>query len=187
MDVLMAALVAALLTQVSDRTPWAAAALADRYDNKGVVIAGVALALAFGNALGAIGGMVVAPMLSPNAQGLLLALALLSGGVAGFWPIKPAKVPSWRLGAFGSSFVAVAMLGFGDRMQFITAALAAQATTPAFAAIGATIGSIAVTVPAILLGEKGMRKLPTTALRLVAAAVLMVAGAVQALSALRLI
>jgi putative Ca2+/H+ antiporter (TMEM165/GDT1 family) len=187
MDALMAALVAALLTQASDRTPWAAAGLGDRYEHKGAVIAGVALALAFGNALGAVGGVVVAPMLSPNAQGLLLALALLSGGVAGFWPTRPAKARGWRLGAFGSSLVAVAVLGFGDRTQFVTAAFATQATTPAFAAIGATIGSVAVTVPAILLGERGLRKLPTTALRLGAAAVLTLAGAVQALSALRLI
>ena len=48
----MAAIVAALLAQVSDRTPWAVAALGDRYDEKGAVIAGVALALAFGNAVG---------------------------------------------------------------------------------------------------------------------------------------
>ncbi|WP_201294192.1 TMEM165/GDT1 family protein, partial [Escherichia coli] len=75
----MAAIVAALLAQVSDRTPWAVAALGDRYDEKGAVIAGVALALAFGNAVGVVGGILVAPMLSPNAQGLLLALAMLSG------------------------------------------------------------------------------------------------------------
>ncbi len=183
----MAAIVAALLAQVSDRTPWAVAALGDRYDEKGAVIAGVALALAFGNAVGVVGGILVAPMLSPNAQGLLLALAMLSGGVAGFWPSKPAKARRWRLGPFGSSLVAVGVLGFGDRTQFITAAFATQATTPAFAGIGATIGSLAVTVPATLLGERGLRKLPTTALRLGAATVLTLAGAVQALSALRLI
>lgn len=183
----MAALVAALLTQVSDRTPWAVAKLGDRYAQKGAVIAGVALALALGNTAGVVGGMLVAPMLSPNAQALLLALALLSAGVAGLWPTKPAKGRGWRLGAFGSSLGVVVMLGLGDRMQFITAAFATQATTPAFAAIGATIGSVAVNVPAILLGERGLRKLPTTALRLGTAAVLTLAGVVEALSALRLI
>lgn len=183
----MAALVAALLIHLSDRTPWATAALGDRYPAKGAVIAGTSLALAFGNVLGMVGGIVVAPMLSPNAQALLLALALLSGGVGGFWPVKRATSQRWRVGPFGSSLVAVAMLGFGDRTQFVTAAFAAQATTPVFAAIGATLGSVAVNIPAILLGERGLRTMPVAAVRLGAAAVLTLAGAVQALSALRLI
>jgi putative Ca2+/H+ antiporter (TMEM165/GDT1 family) len=187
MDALMAALVAALLTPASDRTPWTAALLGDAHASKGAVIAATALALAFGNALGVVGGIVVAPLLSPNARDLLLAFALLSAGASACWPIKPAKLREWRLGAFVTSLLAIGTLGFGDRTQFITAALAARSTTPALAAVGATIGALAVNVPAILLGTRELRKAPTTALRFAAAAVLILFGAVQGLGALRLI
>ncbi len=184
----MAALVAALLTQASDRTPWAAAALGDRFaNNKGAVIAASALALALGNAIGVVGGMLVAPALSPNAQNLLLALALVSGGVTAFWPIKRDKPRGSRGGVFLVTLLTIALLGFGDRMQFITAALAARSATPALAAVGATIGALAVVVPATLLGEGKLRRLPTNPLRLIAAALLTVAGVVQGLGALRLI
>ena len=188
MDALMAALVAALLTQASDRTPWAAALLGDRYSSaKGVVIVAALLALAAGNALGVVGGIVVAPLLSPNARNLLLAVALFSGGITAFWPPKPPKVRDWKIGAFAGSLSSIGMLGFGDRMQFITAALAARSETPALAAVGATIGALAILVPATLLGERKLRALPTHAIRIGAAALLTVAGAVQGLSALRLI
>ncbi len=183
----MAALVAALLTQASDRTPWTAAMLGDRYANKGAVVAATACALALGNALGVVGGVLVKPMLSPNARDLLLAVALVSGGITAFWPIKRAKQREGRGGAFLASLIAVGLLGFGDRMQFITAALATRSETPALAAVGATIGALAVTIPAIVLGERKLRRLPTTALRLIAATLLTVVGAVQGLAALRLI
>lgn len=187
MDALMAALVAALLTQASDRTPWTAALLGDRYSGKGAVIAGTAVALILGNTLGVVGGVIVAPLLSPNARDLLLALALFSGGVTAFWPPKSPKSGTWRLGAFASSVVAVALLGFGDRMQFVTAALAARSTTPALAAVGAVVGALAVNIPAILLGERRWRRLPVAALRIGAAALLTIGGAIQGLAALRLI
>lgn len=183
----MAALVAALLTQASDRMPWTAALLGDRYRSKGAVIAAAVLALGVGNALGVVAGILVSPLLSPNARDLLLALALASGGVTAFWPPKPARVRNLRLGAFGSSLLALGLLGFGDRMQFVTAALAARSDTPALAAVGATIGALAVVVPAILLGERAWRRAPTTALRIGAAALLTVWGVVQGLGALRLI
>ena len=183
----MAALVAALLTQTSDRTPWAAAMLGDRYRHKGGVAAAAILALAAGNALGVAGGIVVAPLLSPNARDLLLALALFSGGITALWPPKPPKVRDWRIGAFAGSLWSLGLLGFGDRMQFMTAALAARSDTPALAAVGATLGALAVVIPTILLGERKLRTLPVAALRIGAAALLTVAGAVQGLAALRLI
>lgn len=183
----MAALVAALLTQAGDRTPWTAALLGDRYASKAAVIAGTALALALGNAIGVVGGVLIAPILSPNARDLLLAFALLSAGCSGMWPIKPAKKRDWRVGAFLGSLAAIGMLGFGDRTQFITAALAARSTTPALAAVGATIGALVINVPAILLGDRALRKAPTTVLRFATSAVLIVWGTVQGLGALRLI
>lgn len=188
MDALMAALVAALLTQASDRTPWFAAMLGTRFAGRAAVIAGTVLALAVGNGVAAVAGMLVAGQMSPNARDLLLALALLSAGTTAFWPVKPPPSrDGWRIGAFLTSLFGVLLLAVADRTQFITAALAARSDAPALAAVGATLGASVVNVTAIMIGEAGWRKLPMIPLRIGIGVVLCVVGAIQALSALRLI
>ncbi len=95
----MAALVAAALAQVGDRTAWLAAILADRYRRPGLVIALAALALALAGGIAAAGGALLAPLLSPNAKQLMLALALLLQGGGALFPAKlPDRLDRWRLG-----------------------------------------------------------------------------------------
>ncbi|CUS46097.1 Probable transmembrane protein [hydrothermal vent metagenome] len=188
MDALMAAFVAAILAQASDRTPWLTAILSTRFARPGAVIAGTAIALAIINAIGAIGGAIIGPRMVPNAQTLLLAVALILGGGSALFPIKPPdRLSGWRIGAFLTSLFGVAILGFGDRTQFITAALAARSPTPALAAVGATIGAIVVNVAAILAGEEARRKLPLAAIRITIGILFLVVGAILGFSALRLI
>ncbi|WCM26370.1 TMEM165/GDT1 family protein [Sphingomonas sp. QA11] len=184
----MAAFVAAILAQASDRTPWLTAILSTRFARPGAVIAGTAIALAIINAIGAIGGAIIGPRMVPNAQTLLLALALILAGGSALFPIKPPdRLSGWRIGAFLTSLVGVAILGFGDRTQFITAALAARSPTPALAAVGATIGAIVVNVAAILTGEEARGKLPLAAIRITIGILFLVVGAILGFSALRLI
>ena len=184
----MAAFVAAMLAQASDRTPWLTAILSSRFARPGVVIAGTAISLALINAVGAIGGAIIGPRISPNAQSLLLALALLSAGVSALVAIRPPDpLAGWRIGAFMTSLLGVAVLGLGDRTQFITAALAARSPTPALAAVGATLGALVVNVPAIIAGEDARKALPLTAIRIASGTVFVITGAVIGLSALRLI
>ena len=186
MNALMAALVAALLTQASDRGAWLAARLGDRFERRWTAIAGLVLALAIVNAIAAAGAVLIAPILTPNASGLLLALALVSaGGSALFRPKPPAD--AFRGGALIASLAALLALGIGDRTQFITFALATRTPIPAFPAIGATLGGLAVLVPAMLAGERAYARLPERAIRLPIAALLLIAGAVIGLAALRLL
>lgn len=184
----MAAFVAAILAQATDRTPWLTAILSTRFAKPGVVIAGTAISVAAINAVGAIGGAIIGPRITPNAQNLLLALALLSAGGSALVSIKPPdRLSGWRIGAFMTSLLGVAILGLGDRTQFITAALAARSPTPALAAVGATIGALVVNVPAILAGENARKALPLTPVRIAIGAVFVITGTVIGLSALRLI
>lgn len=184
----MAAFVAAILAQASDRTPWLTGILSTRFARPGAVIAGTAIALAIINAIGAIGGAIIGPRMVPNAQTLLLALALILGGGSALFPIKPPdRLSGWRIGAFLTSLFGVAILGFGDRTQFITAALAARSPTPALAAVGATIGAIVVNVAAILIGEEARGKLPLAPIRITIGILFLVVGAILGFSALRLI
>ncbi|MBY0520270.1 MAG: TMEM165/GDT1 family protein [Sphingomonas sp.] len=188
MDALMAAFVAALLTQAGDRTAWLAALLGDRYRQPGLVIAGVAIAIAVTNVLGVFAGMLVAPILTPNARTLMLAVALVSAGSSALFRLKhPGAMEGWRLGALATALVGVLAQGVGDRMQFITAALAIDTALPWLAAVGATLGSMVIIVPAVLGGEAWRRALPMTAIRTGTGAVLIMAGLWSGLGALRLI
>lgn len=188
MDALMAALVAALVVQATDRTPWLVAILADRTRAPRTVILAATLALAIGYGLAATAGALLGPRLTPEAQRLFVALSLLSAGASAFFPIKPPdRLGGWRLGGFLTTLLGVAILALGDRTQFIVATLAARSPAPALAAVGGLIGTLAVVIPAALAGEAARAALPIVALRVVTGALLVIVGTVLALGALRLI
>ncbi|WP_375403218.1 TMEM165/GDT1 family protein [uncultured Sphingomonas sp.] len=184
----MAALVAGALAQSGDRTPWLAAILTDRYARPGLVILAAALALLCASSLACTGALLLEGRLTPEAGRLFLALALLLQGAGGLMRSEgPDRLAGWKLGAFGTSYVGLFILAFGDGLQFIVLAVAARAALPWAAAIGATIGSLAVIAPAALIGERAWTALPQLAARRVAAVLFLATGAALALSALRLL
>jgi putative Ca2+/H+ antiporter (TMEM165/GDT1 family) len=188
MDALMAALVAAALAQVGDRTAWLAAILSDRYRKPELVIAVAALALLAASGFAATLGAVIGPKLTPNAQQLMLALALLLQGGGAFFPLKsPDRLDRWKVGFIATAFLGLFILAFGDGVQFIVVTLAARTPVPALAAIGATLGSLIVIVPAALMGETAWRSLPLKPLRMAIGGLFIVSGIILALGALRLV
>lgn len=183
----MAALVVAAGAQIGDRTAWLAAILADRYRQPLLVCAMAALALAGLSGIAVMVGVALAPRLTPEAKQLMLALALLlQGGGALFRAKAPDRLAGWRLGAAMTSLAGVAILAFGDGLQFVVVTLAARASVPALAAVGATLGSLAVVVPAAMLGEAAWTALPLRRVRLTIGVVFLIVGVVLALGALRL-
>ena len=188
MDALMAAFVAAILIEMGDRTPWLAAILGDRFEKRVTVIVATLLALAIGNGIAGFGGGLVAAHLTPNARALLLSVALLSAGACAFGRLKPPdRLVKWRIGAFATSFLGMAILAFGDRTQFATMAFAARSDAPVLAAIGATLGAGLVNGAGVLAGEGVRRQLPIRAIRIGTGLLLCVVGVFSGLSALRLI
>ncbi len=184
----MAAMVAALLAQASDRQPWLAARLAQQFNNSTAIILATALALAISNALGAVAGMLMAPILTPNARALLLCFALVSAGTSCFGHAKPLpQAGGATLGAFLTGLITLLAASLGDRTQFLTAAIAARSELPVFAAFGATIGALVVHAAAILSDADAPRRLPMRAIRIVIGLALVLAGIIAGLSALRLI
>jgi putative Ca2+/H+ antiporter (TMEM165/GDT1 family) len=188
MDALMAALVAAALAQVGDRPAWLAAMLADRYRAPGLVIAMAALALLGAGLLAALAGALLAPRLTPEAKQLFLGMALLLQGGGALFPVKaPDRLAGWRIGAAATSLIGLFILAFGDGVQFVVLALAARADLPWMAAVGATLGSLAVIVPAAVSGEAGWTALPLVAMRRIIGALFVLAALWLGLGALRLI
>ncbi|WP_375250126.1 TMEM165/GDT1 family protein [Sphingomonas sp.] len=192
MDAFMAALVLGALTQGTERTPWLAAILADRWRRPGrmplLLIVAAMLALAINYAIGVAAGMALTTLLTPAAKQLLLALALVLAGVGTGWRVKrPDDLAGWRVGRTVTALAGLFIMAFGDRMQFIVAALAIRSPLPWASAVGATIGALAAIAPAALLGEAAWCALPWRAIRLSVAAILTVAGIILGLSAVSLI
>lgn len=177
----MPALVAGLALGVGDRTSWLAALLADRGKSPLTILLAAALAFGLGNAAAAQAGLLM-PRMSPNAADLLLALALGFAGAGAIWGSKrPDSFARWP------AFLGLFVLGFGEGMQFVTFALANRAETPAFAAVGATLGTLAALAPAAVLGEAAWTRLPLRPVRLASGAILLTLAMVLAAGALRIV
>lgn len=188
MDSLVPAFIAALLIQAGDRSPWLVALLADRFGKPLLVALAAVLAHATGNVIAATGGMLIAPMLTPNAKQLLLALALAFAAAGALWRLKPPdRLEGWQLGAFLTPLLGVFILAAGDTTQFFTLAFAARGPSPLLTAIGAILAVLVVNSVAAFAGETPWRKLPVRAYRIGFGLVCLIAAIILALGALRLI
>lgn len=188
MDALVPAFIAVLLTQAGDRSPWLVAILADRFGRPLTVALAAMIAHAAGNAMAAAGGMLLAPMLTPNARQLLLALAMVFAAMGALWRLKPPdRLDGWKLGAFLTPLFGVLILAAGDTTQFFTLAFAARGPSPALAAIGATAAVLVVNTAAALAGETAWRKLPIRIWRTGFGLLALAIGLILAAGALRLI
>lgn len=183
----MAALVAAVGCLAADRPAWLAAILADRF-GAAKVLAGTALALAAASAIAVVGGMLLAPLLTPEAKALFLGLALLLQGAGLLIGMKrPDALASWRLPGLLVAALGLFVHFFGDGLQLIVAALAARSTLPWAALAGALVGGTAALVAPALLGEAEWRRWPLTLLRRLAAAAFLVTGLWVGSSALKIL
>lgn len=130
--------------------------------------------------------MLVAPLLTPNAKQLLLALALGFAALGSLGRLKsPDRLEGWRLGGAATAFIGIFILALGDSTQFLTFAISARSGW--LAAVGATFGAFAVALTAALLGEQAWRRLPLAVVRIGFGLLALGAAAISAASALRLI
>jgi len=185
MEALVPAILLALLAQPGDRPALLTAILADRFRRPPLVALAAALAHGIGSVAAALAGGAL--VLTPEAQSLLLAIALVAGGVTALWRTAlPSRLERWHFGPFLTPLAGVFVLALGEQTQFFTFALAASGM-PWFAAAGSTLGAAAVAMAAALLGEARWYALPLRWLRLGAAAIFLVAGTVLALNGLDLL
>jgi putative Ca2+/H+ antiporter (TMEM165/GDT1 family) len=187
MEVFVPAFLLALLAQPADRPALLTAILADRFGRPLLVALAAGLAHGIGSMIAAFAGGSVAPMLKPEAQSLLLAVALLAGAVTGMIRTRlPSRLEQWRFGPFLTPLLGVFVLALGEQTQFFTFALAAGGSLW-LAAAGTTLGATAVALVAAVLGEAGWCRLPLRWLRYASAAAFLIAGIGIGAGALRLI
>lgn len=187
MDALVPAFILALMLLPGDAAAAAAARLATRTASPAATAIGAAIGLAIGCALAATAGALLHPRLTPEAARLMLGLALAATAIGLIFPAKPQTLDRWRLGAFATALVGIGSLSLGNGVQFLVFALALVTGMPVLAALGAAIAAAAVLTAAAMLGEPGWRKLPGRAIRWAPVPLLLVAGAVIGLGALKLV
>lgn len=187
MDALLTAFVAAALAEWGDRTQLFMIILAARFAKPGPLLAGLAVAALANNLLAAFGGTLVNDLINARALSLLVAMALLLAGLGGLVRRKPPDMAkSWRIGAFLTAAIALFLIEFGDKTQFLTFALAGRFDSFALAAAGATAGVVAANIPAAFLGERLAREVPLQPVRYAIGALFIVTGFIIAVGALEL-
>jgi putative Ca2+/H+ antiporter (TMEM165/GDT1 family) len=184
MDALLIALLGCLLGEVGDKGQWLVLALATRYNRNGAIIAGIVVAAIANAAISAFAGAWIGPMLGADARQLFMALSVLFLGAGLFWSVKrPDSLRGWRLGPFLTSAIGLFILGFGDGPQFLILGIATRTADPLLAGIGGAIGTIVALVPVVLARDPLLVMLPLRAIRWVGGTLLLVTGALMALSA----
>ncbi|MBU3077219.1 TMEM165/GDT1 family protein [Sphingomonas quercus] len=188
MEAFLASTLVVAVAEIGDKTMLLAVLLACRFRAPGAIIAGILLATLANHGLAALAGAEVAGLLDGWWFRLAVALGFLAMAL---WTLVPDRLdddgdarPS-RFGPFLTTLVSFFIVEIGDKTQVATVALGAQYHAVLTVAAGTTLGMMIANVPAVLLGERAVRIVPLGLVRIVAAAIFAVLGAVALAMLLR--
>ena len=188
MEPLLTSFVAAALAEWGAKTQLLTIALAARYRRPLPILLGIALAAAANCLIAAYAGSLIHGRVPLRALTLLTGLALLFAGAEGLFPARHKPMgETWRTGPFVTTAACFFLLQFGDRTQFIAAAISARFDAFALAGAGAAAGVLVSSVPAALLGDRLAASVPLRAIRIGAAILFLIAAFIVAINALRLV
>ena len=185
MEALLTSLFLVAVSEIGDKTQLLAFVLAARLRKPWPIIGGILLATLVNHALAGWIGTLLAGWIAPATLAWIVGLSFIGFGL---WALHPDSLDdSPRLhqgGAFVTAFVTFFLAEMGDKTQFATIALAARFDSLVIVVVGTTIGMMLADVPAVWLGEKLALKIPMKAVRIVAAALFIVMGALTLWSAI---
>ncbi|WP_017667796.1 TMEM165/GDT1 family protein [Sandarakinorhabdus sp. AAP62] len=172
------------LAEIGDKTMLLALLLSARFRQPGAVIAGILVATLANHALAAWAGAALAGWLDGPWFQLAVALGFIAMAAWTLVPDKMDELPSVASSAqaFAATSVAFFMAEIGDKTQIATIGLGARYHDVLAVTIGTTLGMLMANVPAVLLGDKLLARVPLKAVR-IGAAVLLAAVGVAALVA----
>jgi len=175
------ALIAALLAATGARDQRMVAALSASLGASRALLAMCWIASAATAALAAFAGGALAQVLPPAGKVMLVAIALLLAVAELAWPV-PWREPREPTRSLFAIAFAIAARQVSDAARFLVVAIAASTGMPALAAVGGAMGGAAALTLGWALGA-GLERFPLRAIRLAAAALLLVAAIATALSA----
>ncbi len=180
MDVLLSSTLLVAFAEIGDKTMLLAIILAARFRAPWPIIAGIFVATIVNHALAAWAGMAISGLLDGYWFRLAVAVGFLGMAV---WILIPDKIDEdeaerpARYGVFVTTLVSFFMAEMGDKTQIATVALGARYQAVELVAIGTTLGMMIANVPAVFLGDRITRVVPLKAMRIAAAAIFVLLGA----------
>lgn len=173
------------LAEIGDKTQLLAFLLAARFRQPLPIVLGILVATLANHAgAGAIGTWITSTF---DSKALAIGLGVSFLGMA-VWMLIPDRLdesdalPS-RRGAFTATVIAFFLAEMGDKTQIATIALAARYSSFVWVVAGTTLGMMIANVPAVLLGERLVRRLPVGLIHRIAAAIFALLGVVVLLGA----
>lgn len=154
------------LAEVGDKTMLLALILAARFRQPGQVIAGILVATLANHALAAWAGSALAGWLEGPEFRIAVAIGFLAMAI---WTLVPDKLDDAPTATGSQAFLATTLAFFvveiGDKTQVATIALGARFQDVLSVTIGTTLGMMAANVPAVLLGDRVLSRVPLTLVR----------------------
>lgn len=176
---LLTSTVVVALAEIGDKTQLLAIVLATRFRRPVPIIGGILVATLVNHFLAALLGSSVAGLLDSTAFRAVVALGFIAMGLWTLVPDRFDEDEGPRLGAHGAfwtTLVAFFVVEMGDKTQVATIALGARYHDAGLVALGTTLGMMIANVPAVLLGQGVISRVPLRAVRFAAAALFLVIG-----------
>jgi putative Ca2+/H+ antiporter (TMEM165/GDT1 family) len=181
MDIILASTLLVALAEIGDKTMLLAIILAARFRAPVAIILGIFAATIVNHALAAWAGSAISGLL----DGFWFRLAVAIGFLAmAAWILIPDALDEEdegakpaRHGVFLTTGIAFFMAEMGDKTQIATVALGARYHAVDLVAIGTTLGMMIANVPAVFLGDRITRIVPMRAMRIGAAIIFALLGA----------
>jgi putative Ca2+/H+ antiporter (TMEM165/GDT1 family) len=168
------------LGEMGDKTQLLALLLAARYRAPRAIIAGIFVATLANHAAAAALGTWLTRWLDPQWMRWLLGASFIA---VALWMLVPDRAddaakdrPSARAGVFWLTTVAFFLAEMGDKTQVATVMLAAKYDALVTVSAGTTLGMMIANVPAVLLGDRVLRKVPVRWVHRIAAVVFAAIG-----------
>lgn len=148
------------LAEVGDKTQLLSFVLAARFRRSVPIILGILVATLANHAMAGGIGAWFSELLSAEALGWILGVSFLAMAI---WILIPDELDAvdtklTQLGVFGTTVVAFFVAEMGDKTQIATMALAAQYPDLVAVVAGTTLGMMLANVPAVIFGERVVRR-----------------------------
>ncbi len=179
MDLFFLSYTTVAIAEIGDRSLLVAMLLGARYQRFVPVFLGMAAGLFANQLLSAFVGVWLFSVLPAHWHGPLVAIAFIAMAV---WVLIPEGDDHGTGGRsahsiFLATAIAFFVLEMADKTQLAVVVLAGSSGSLVAVVLGATLGILTVTTPALFLGQRFARRLPLRALRIAAAVLFVAIGA----------
>lgn len=159
------------LAEIGDKTQLLAIVLAARFGRPWPIIGGIFCATIANHFLAALLGAQVASLLASDWFTYVVAASFLvmAGWTLSADQFDEREARPGRFGPFVTTLISFFLVEMGDKTQLATVALGARFNDVVAVTAGTTLGMMIANLPAVLLGDALLRRVPLKTVRIMAA------------------